>query len=655
MGIAYFQKGAVIQLGYRQHVIKREISDGLWQTEEMRTGRMHELTMNEFERFYANGELIFINDGLAPESIRQKETNTLTVRPQPQEDLWTKAKIRRAYAKAAESLPSTREVIEAVAQNVWKKIQQPAKAPHWTSVVRWKNLLNKHGKDIHALVDRNEGKGNRTRRYDDAVIEIVENAIENVFLTRERNSVQTTLEDAIVAVDRENKLRLPSARLPLPSYRLVKGMIDGLPAFDRHAARYGRTAAIRKFRAKLKHVVTDHRLEVAEIDHTKLDLFVLSDDGAIPLGRPWVTVCIDNHTRCILGMYIGFEPPSYLSVARCLKHAFLPKATLREDYPDIKNAWEAHGVMKTLVVDNGLEFHGLSLEQACYSFGIEIEYTPRKSPWFKGKIERFMRTLNEGVCYGTPGTTFSNIFEKDDYDPSKHAVVSISTLRLIVNKWVADYYHQKPHRGLDNVSPAAMWSKSCSPADIPLPENPANIDVMLGKPETAVLSHTGIRINRLFYNSPELNDVRKEHGDKREVEIRVDESNVGHIYVMLPDNSGYIDVPALNRDYAEGVSLWLHDVYRKYAVRYLEKDDPVSWATAKVDIRNIIKREAQSKPKRTNAKLGRYQEAVKSVTGKAIAGTSPTEPLVEIPMHTLKSQPAKPRQKFTVVVEERRN
>lgn len=513
MGIAYFQKGAVIQIRECQHVLRREVDKGLWQTEETASGRLHQFTMQELLGLYEKGELIFFDDSKTTSvKAKQESAQCIAVRPEPSEELWDAAKLRRVYVKAAQGLPVTRRLLEQAILAVWEQCRQPKAPPHWNTVVRWRNRFISQGGDTHSLVEQHQDKGNRTHRYPELVLQLIEEMVENIYLTRERNSVTKVLEFSIDAVDKENRQRPASMRLPLPTRRLVQRLINAIPAFDKHAARYGRTAAIRKFRAVLNHVVTEKRLEVAEIDHTKLDLFVLSDDGTIPLGRPWVTVCIDNHTRCILGIYIGFEPPSYLSVARCLKHAFMPKTTLKQDYLSIRHEWEAFGVMGNLVVDNGLEFHGKSLEQACLSFDVEIIYTPRKSPWFKGKIERFMRTLNEGVSYGTPGTTFSNIFEKDDYDPAKHAVVRLSVLREIVYKWVADYYHQKPHSSLDQATPAAFWASSTSIASIPLPDDPGTIDVMLGKPDTASLTHKGIRCNRLDYNSAEMVDWRCQYG-----------------------------------------------------------------------------------------------------------------------------------------------
>lgn len=372
-------------------------------------------------------------------------------------------------------------------QEVWKKLnkdREPSEVttvPNWTSVARWKKKYLANGKDAYILLEQHHQKGNRTNRYDNDVMDIVSDCIGQIYMRRERGTIEETTEEAVVRVTKENNQRLKHDHLPLPTRRLVRRLIDLIPAFDRCAARYGRIAAVRIYRSKLKHIVTKKPLETAEIDHTRLDLFVIDDDSHIPLGRPWLTICIDNHTRCILGIYIGFEPPSGLTVGKCLKHAFLPKTNLHKEYPGIRHTWDAHGVMEQLVVDNGLEFHGISLEKACFAFGVEIIYTPRKTPWFKGKIERFNRTLNESVSHGISGTTFSNIFEKDDYDPAKHAVVTLSALRHILHKWIADCYHQKPHRSLDEHTPAAVWSSSINPEDIALAHDPAELDMLLGK------------------------------------------------------------------------------------------------------------------------------------------------------------------------------
>ena len=610
MAIAHFCKNTSIDMEGREYQLSQEISKGIWQVTEVRTGRIHEFSIQELQQRYADGKLVFMeNPNKTAKSVAafKEKPNNFSLKAKDLE--LEKAKVCRVYVKAVEHLPCTRPIVEAAIKEVWGKINAPEKMPNWTSVARWKKKYFANGKDGYALVAAHHRKGNRNERYDTEVIAIAQDCIDRLYMQRERKTIEDTIEEAVVEVTRENKQRPSAQQLSLPTRRLIRRLIDNIPAFDRCAARYGRVAANRLFRSKLKHQVTKKPLESAEIDHTKLDLFVIDDESHIPLGRPWLTICIDSHTRCMLGIYIGFEPPSYSTVGKCLKHAFLPKTNLQQLFPGIRHTWEAHGVMERLIVDNGLEFHSTSLDKACFAFGVEIIYTPRKTPWFKGKIERFNRTINASLSHGIKGTTFSNIFEKDDYDPAKHAVVTLSTLRLIIHKWIADYYHQKPHRSLDQQTPAMVWDSSVVQEDIALAHNPAEMDILLGKavPDKKV-THKGIEINNLLYNSPELMLLRRRYGDELTVEMRIDESDIGHVYVILKNNQGYLDVPALNQEYARGTTLWLHDICRKYAREHSKKVDVHSYARAKTEIRDIVENELKLKRRKTNAKVARYHD-----------------------------------------------
>lgn len=606
MAIYQFCRNTSVLIQDRILTLKQEVEPNLWQLEDQRTGRMHEYALTQLQEMYAKGELVFpkgleTTDKLKQVAEQKSRTRQRVIDPAQ----WDKAKLRLVYVKCVLDLPGSKAIMTAAIAQTHAALKRLDKAPHWVSVLKWRKQFLSHGKDAFALVEQCHAKGNRVARYPTEVIHIVDDCIERYYLTRERATVEETLDHAIVAVDRENKQRLDCQQLPRPTRRLVQRQINLIPSYDRCAARYGATAANRIFRSKLKHHITHRPLQAAEIDHTKLDVFVIDDDSHLPLGRPWITLCIDNHSRCILGVYIGFEPPSYLSVGKCLKHAILPKAQLQQEYPEIQHAWAAHGVMDKLITDNGLEFHSLSLEQACLAFGIELEFTPRKRPWFKGKIERFNGTLSRSLCHSIVGTTFSNIFEKDDYDPAKHAVLTLSELRLIVHKWIADFYHQKPHRSLDGQTPAQVWETSIQPEDIQLAHNPAEIDMLLGKTiEQKTITHKGIELNGLLYNSAELMQVRRQRGDTFKADIRIDESDVGYLYVVL-NQFDYIKVPALNPD-AYGISLWLHNVFRKFAKERLGKVDRLTYARARVEIREIVEEAMKFKRKKAHSRVGRY-------------------------------------------------
>jgi len=603
MGISAFQQNALIILEGSEYLLLRKISDTGWQLEDTKTKRIVERELAYLLREFADGKLTFVSSG------RSALCSKAPVAVPPE------AKLRRMYVLAALKA-TTRTALDQAITEVWTETKCPAKPPNHSTVYRWKARYTASGNDVRSLMDDSDKRGNRTSRLPSDVMEICEQSIAAVFMTRERNTLQDTLNDALLKVMRKNEMRPESMALPLPTRRLIKRLIDDVPAFDKHSARYGRQEAVKHFRCVKGQPVTRAPLERAEIDHTHLDLFVVDDARSLPLGRPWVTVCMDTYSRCVQGLHIGFVPPSYLTVAKCLKDAFLPKTWLKDDYPEIRCEWPAYGVMRELVLDNGAEFHSDSLEQMCFSLGIEMHYSPRKKPWFKGKIERFFRTYNKGVAHGAPGTCFSNIFDRGDYDPARHAVVTLSTLKKISRLWVADVYHQKPHRSL-GISPAQMWNSNFRPEDISLPDDPNQLDVIMGRVDRRVLSHKGIELDGLFYNSPDLFQLRCKHGSRVEVEIRIDESDIGHIYVLSPNTAEVFKVPALRPDYANGVSRWQHQIFLKYHTRHSDVDKgPDGWLQAKETIARLIEDDFHLKRRRSRKRVGRYLEDCKPAVSR---------------------------------------
>ena len=604
MGIAYFCARAVVKIDGQSYELLRQVDGDIWQLEDCRTRRIVEKGAAELRTLYAEHKLHFLVNDPYP----VKEADELG---KPHRDLSEKeiddAKIRRAFALAAAGVPASQASLEEVARTVWAQLGRPAKRPCWTTVYRWRRKLIASGRDITALVSNNPAKGNRSSRVEPAVARIVENNIQRIYLTREKKTYQDVIDQSQLDVARENARRPQELQLNKPAFRIVKRMISALPAYDVCVAREGREIAARKFRSVSKHRVTQAPLEHGEIDHTLIDMMVVDDKTWLPLGRPVLTVCIDHYTRCVLGINIGFEPPSFLSVARCLKAAILPKDNLRQQYPDIDNDWPMHGVMRELSMDNGLEFHSASLEQACLSLGIEMHYSPRKTPWFKPVIERFLGTFNRGVAHGAPGTTFSNIFERQDYDPVKHAVIRLSTLQQMVRGWIVDKYHQRPHRTL-RIPPAVMWRHSIRPEDIPLAADPERLDAILGRREQRVLTHAGVQVHNLLYNSPELTELRRLHGEKLTVEVSINDGDIGSIAVLSPDKTRVFTVPAVDDTYAKGTTVWQHRLHKRYAERFLDSNDITACLEAKERIAKLIQQELTSSKarKRTNTHIARH-------------------------------------------------
>ena len=599
MATACFELGAIVQIEGREHRLSRKI-DNCWQLEQTKTGRIVQYDQLELLRMVTENSLTF--PGSAPANRLEPANCGVSATD------FRLAKLRRSYVLAVLNTPNTRQRLQDAIDGAWKRLKLPTEPPGYISVYRWKRRFLQSKGDIRALVTKASSKGNREARYPGAVIALCEQSISAKYLTRVRNTIQATLEDALRRVKKENELRPACDALPLPTRRLVARMISDIPAFDKYSARYGHDAAVKEFRSVQGHSAAQSPLERAEIDHTLLDLMVVDDQSGLPLGRPSVTVCIDSYTRCILGVYIGFNPPSYQSVAACLKDCFLPKVNLKQDYPGIVNEWPAYGVMRNLVVDGGLEFYSASLEQVCLSLNINWIAAPRRTAWFKGKIERFLGTMNRAVAHGVPGTTFSDIFEKGDYNPAKHAVITLATLRKVVRMWIADVYHQQIHRSL-HTTPAKMWMSSIRPEDIRLPDETTQLDVVMGRVESRTLTHKGIEFEGLFYNSPELTELRRKEGTNLAVEIRVNEDDIGSIYVLSPKTSKAYSVPALDHDYAAGISLWQHKVIKNYERQHYDTDHSVyGWLQAKGEISRLIDESLKLRRTRPHKRIARYRE-----------------------------------------------
>ncbi|HYC42968.1 MAG TPA: hypothetical protein VEB70_08275 [Noviherbaspirillum sp.] len=212
MGVAAFEQGRTLQIEGKTYCLTRKVTNELWQLENVRTKRIHEMSDTQLRQHYSCGRLRFIND-TAPVLSKAAQSHSRPNRDIPT-DLWEAAKVRRAYVTAILDFPSTKSVVTPLIQQLWSKLQQPQKMPCASSVLHWKKLYLASGKDIHALIDNTDKRGNRMPRYPKEVEEFVETAVEKAYLTRERRTVQDTLHKAMHMVNEENRLRPDATKLP---------------------------------------------------------------------------------------------------------------------------------------------------------------------------------------------------------------------------------------------------------------------------------------------------------------------------------------------------------------------------------------------------------------------------------------------------------
>jgi putative transposase len=475
-----------------------------------------------------------------------------------------------------------------------------------SSVYRWIRDYEASNANLRALIDNTIGRrgGGGKSRLNERVEEIVQDKIETVYLGKER--VRVEIEDVCEAVacqiEQENGFLAEDKKMVAPSYSTIARRIAELDPKEVYRRKHGREATRRKFKQYGKMQYPELPQERAEIDHTSLDLIVLDLD-AVPLGRLTFTHCMDTATRYPLGYYLGFEPPSYLTVMECLKHAIMPK-NAQERY-GTEHEWLAYGIPNSLAVDNGREFRSHGMEDACQLLGIILEPNKARSPWQKPTVERFFRTSAEGVIHTLPGTTFSNILQRGDYKSVKEACIFVDDIDRIANIFLLDYYAEKYHRGLKGI-PARHWEAMTRNGFFPrLPANLDELTILLCPYVRRCVWHYGIDFEGLRYNTAELVYLRTELKGAQ-TKVKYDPGDLSQLYVQNPfDDDTYITVPSLDPDYTQNLSLWKHRVIKRVARQHEDEADlPALWR-AKQRIQEIIQAGLERK-KMTHRKIARY-------------------------------------------------
>ena len=523
MGSFTLSRNARVLIDEQPYRMLKQIDDGYWQLEHEKTGRLAEKATWDLLNMLREGRLRYVGDPSSPHSDPLAPIESNGERKVRYRCVWEAAsifeqKIARAkfcYVKALLELPKNksarREVIAKVAHREREAALKEDEPPHRlfksppsvSTTDRWETLYIRGDRDIAALLPRHKNRGNRNPRFSDELAQIVDGAIDDVFLQPERPTLQDTTDEAISRVAKANKLRSKHEHLPLPTGRMVRSLLRKRDPIDICTARYGAHYARHKYRLVLKGNMVTEGLRRAEIDHTPMNVLVIDDRSFLPLGRPWLTLIVDVAHRVILGYALSFEPPSYLSVMRCIRHAILPKTYLKAQYPELQNDWPFFGLMDTLGLDNGADFHSNGLYDLASRYGIDLDFCEVRTPWMKGIIERLQGTINRGVAHGQPGTLFEDLIERGDYNSASKACITLEDLHRIIHIWIVDYYHQRRHRSL-GMTPHESWTREMQHREIPLPTSAVELDQALSVRFTRTLTHKGVELDHLFYNSPVL-------------------------------------------------------------------------------------------------------------------------------------------------------
>ncbi len=553
MKIGSFSVGLHLTLNNVAHRIERIYESGECILERTSDHAMITRTKTELLNSFENGALQIEGSSFA--SDRNTKRNEVDIASLSEEQQLVISRKREYVIEAQRILGSDpiKKGLLYVIQDVEKRLEDK-NPPSVQTVYRWWNNWVASNSNILCFRDKKTGP-NKAHRFSSQVQKIIDEAIEEFYLTEQRNEAQDVYDIVKFRICEINLARLTKLKIPSRStfYRLIKS----LDKFECMSARLGKDVANNHFRATGAGVPTKYILERVEVDHTPLDVMVVNKKSGLPDGRPWLTVLLDKQSRMPLGFVIGFEPPSELSVMLALRNAIIPKSYVKEKYSNIVEQWPAHGIPVVLVCDNGLEFHSKNLQRMCAELNIEIQFCPKRQPHYKGAVERFNGTLNRAVCHRIPGTTFSDIKQRGKYKSEQYARVTLAELNNLIHEWIIDIYCHEINR-ITGKSPYDLWQDGLQKRMPLMPESIDQLNLIVTKEITRTLSHEGVILLGLPYNSSELRLLTSRSNTTYKVKVRFDPTNMGKVWVYDEVNGDYIIVPSIYPDYTEGLSLLEH-------------------------------------------------------------------------------------------------
>ena len=382
-----------------------------------------------------------------------------------------------------------------------------------------------------SLLPRPRGREKGEQRLSAAAEHLIARGIAEFYLTLEKPSVQ--------ALRRWLRHEGTKIGVKVPSTKAIQARLARLAPQIVTARRQGAKSAADKWEPTRGVLEADYALELVQSDHTLVDVIVVDDLYRKPIGRPWLTLMIDVASRTVPGFHLHMLAPSAVSVGMCMRHAVLPKRDWLAER-SMKAPWDSQGLMDRLHLDNAREHRSDALKRGCRAHSIAVEYRPVRRPHFGGHIERLIGTMM-GAVHLLPGTTFSNVAERGDYDAEGEACMTLSELEVWLAAQIIGPYHAERHRGI-GIPPALAWAEGVErrPELVRLPADDAAFLFDFLPCELRAVTPHGIELFRTHYWDDALSCWYTRPGQT--MPVRWDPRDLSRVWLELPHGE-HLEVP----------------------------------------------------------------------------------------------------------------
>jgi len=339
---------------------------------------------------------------------------------------------------------------------------------------------------------------------------------------------------AVILAEIEQRLTVEHGPgvVPLPArstaYGLLRELARGTNAFDGSAK--GKRSIASRPQGVYGRLRATRPGEYVLLDTTRLDVYAME-----PVTCRWVqvelTAAMDLYSRCICGLRLTPVSTKAVDVAGSLYETLRPQAAdPREErlslpyqgvpgtvVVDARKLVDARGRLllpsvaaETIVYDHGAVYLSNHVRSVCARFGISLQPARPHSPTDKSPLERWFKTLGEGLLVALPGYKGADVHSRG-LDVEQHAFFFLDELDAIIREWIGSCYHVRAHRGLTvpeipglALSPLDMYEHGVHRAGyLSIPDRPDLAYDFLQVRWTSI-QHYGVEINKLRYDGPVL-------------------------------------------------------------------------------------------------------------------------------------------------------
>ena len=564
MRLATFCVGAQIEFDGRLFRLAVRTIQGGWQAVDCMTNVLVEWPIQEMEAAYAAGHLVIRQSDPAPGVPSRPTASVSDLSAAQQATIRFRSAVLREVELRSTGRTLSKKKLTALVGTISTELGRAdpvSISTYYKWLKKWSaggNLALADGRDTSKA--RRVPAADITRRtMADAIVAAKQigkaGAPPTVTMNRVKEEVEARIAEENVRRNAQGRNR---EDMPAPSLSTLRRIWREFPAEERMIAQNGRISAAHAFRGGAGVTPPEACLELVEFDETRLPYYFFDEFSAVPLGRAWLSWYIDVYSHAPVGFYLGFEPPGDLGMMSALRHACLPKAYVASEYPNIKGRYAPAGVPVTVTFDNGLAQWGHTAQEIGLDLNITIQFARPRTPWFKSRVEGMFRLLNEKLLQEIPGFVLRRDTDRKDYDPTKEGCIGLRHFLYIFHVWLVDVYMQSP-QGLLRRTPAELWEEGTSVWPPRLIPRAHDLDVVFGVKRKGRLDHRGVVFEGLRYHSPELHALRKRHGERLDVEVKIDPSDLSRVHARIDRKSPWIRAAAAN-SYVDNLSLHRHQL-----------------------------------------------------------------------------------------------